>query len=95
MEAENYELDAISACRISACGGEWLKGRGGRISACVLDYPWKHLLNKTPFYFCIIYGEGMGRSVLVVSVRVLLVLVWVTIVLCASRSILLFMFGIS
>ena len=51
VQAEEEELDAISACRISACGVDWLKVRVGSISACVLDYPWQHLSNKTPFLF--------------------------------------------
>ena len=67
-QAEVNFLDAISACRISACVAEGPRGRMGScrcsgvisacsaISACILDYPCYHLSNETPLYFWHIIG---------------------------------------
>ena len=56
-------LDAISAYRISACGGRWLKGVTGRISACDFIYLWhqSHVKNPT------LYGHIIWRGVGIIS----------------------------
>ena len=81
-QAECNDLDAISACRISACVVGGAIGREGScscsgaisgcisaISACILDYPCYHLSNKTPvFLWYIMRTRVRLRSLVVMGV---------------------------